>query len=210
MTLVNFALVVLGENFPVTTLDLRDFEFRHRKLRETLRLPLIMQAESDSVRLQVLAERFEIAVTRPDRVDVQVEGVTAMVEGLFEYVGPKAISAIGHNAVFRLDGSAPNANAYLNSLVDMPAVEGVLLSTIPVVTQQHFFFRRGHETQARVSLGLTETGEVAFDFNFHYDLKSSESNTTARSAIGRMAESLQAAEEMVGSFEMLFQRVRVA
>ena len=74
MTLVNFALVVLGENFPVTTLDLRDFEFRHRKLRETLRLPLIMQAESDSVRLQVLAERFEIAVTRPDRVEVIATG----------------------------------------------------------------------------------------------------------------------------------------
>jgi hypothetical protein len=193
-------VVLLGENFPVSSLRLEDFEFRHRVLRETLRLPVALRAETSdgSVVMQVLPDRFEVAVVRPDRLDLQIEGLLHLVEVFQEYVGRRTIRSVGHNAATILTGTAEQRSDLLAGLVHMDKINAFLNSSVAVSGDLGLKFKCGRETAARLQVRMAENDDVALDVNFHFDLD--QEGLTALAAAQLLPESLVHAEALFDSF----------
>lgn len=171
MALVNFSVVLVGENFPVQTIKTTDFQYRHRALNETLRLPVAMQAENNLVAMQVLPDRFEVRVKAPDDIAKQAEGVAEMVSTFLEYVGRRTVTAVGHNAQWVLPGGADSKKALAARFSNLSSIE-TLIGVPPTDVDLTFGFRLGAETKARASLNTSADGDALLDFNFHFDISS--------------------------------------
>lgn len=192
MPLINFSVVLVGENFPVQTIKTTDFVYRHRPLSETLRLPVALQAENGLVSLQVLPDRFEVRVKSPDDLAVQCEGVTAMVKTFLEYVGRRTVTAVGHNAQWAIAGTSEAKQALAARFANMTEIASILGAT-PEGVDLMVDFHRGSETKARLSIGTASDGDTLLDFNFHYDISG---HTEIDQALDRLHESLGFAESI--------------
>ncbi|GAB3603245.1 hypothetical protein [Microbacterium aureliae] len=171
MALVNFSVVLVGENFPVQTIKTTDFQYRHRALNETLRLPVAMQAENNLVAMQALPDRFEVRVKTPDDLARQAEGVSEMVGTFLEYVGRRTVTAVGHNAQWAIPGGAESKKALASHFSNLASIEA-LVGVAPTDVDLAFGFRLGAETKARASLNTSADGDALLDFNFHFDISS--------------------------------------
>lgn len=171
MALINFSVVLVGENFPVQTIKTTDFQYRHRALNETLRLPVALQAENNLVAMQVLPDRFEVRVKTPDDVVKQAEGVSEMVNTFLEYVGRRTVTAVGHNAQWVLPGGPDFKKALAARFSNLANIE-TLIGVAPTDVDLSFGFRVGAETKARASLNTSADGDAVLDFNFHFDISS--------------------------------------
>ena len=169
MALINFSVVLVGENFPVQTIKTADFQYRHRALNETLRLPVAMQAENNLVAMQVLPDRFDVRIKTPDDLAKQAEGVSTMVETFLEYVGKRTVTAVGHNAQWVLPGGPASKKALASKFANLASIES-LTGVAPTDVDLAFGFRLGSETKARASLNTSAEGDAVLDFNFHFDI----------------------------------------
>jgi len=173
MALVNFSVVLVGENFPVQTIKTADFQYRHRALNETLRLPVAMQAENNLVLMQVLPDRFDVRIKSPDDLAKQAEGITEMVATFLEYVGKRTVTAVGHNAQWILPGGPDAKKALASRFANLNSIES-LTGVPPTDVDLSFGFKVGEETKARASLNTSAEGDAVLDFNFHFDISAPE------------------------------------
>lgn len=201
---VHFNLVLTGENFPVQSFKAEEFEFNHRTLRETLRVPIVMQAENRGVQLQVLPDRIQATVTDVRDIDSNATNLTLMLEPVFDYVGAKSIEAVGHNAQFFLDPSISKdsvADALLNQ-----GIVNTILAREPANADIQIYVPVLNG--AILKMGLlthTEVAPVVLDFNVHFELK----GTSAKTAIGHLRESLRIMSEMATRAQTALQRQEV-
>lgn len=186
MALGNFSVVLVGENFPVQTIKTTDFQYRHRALNETLRLPVALQAENNLVAMQVLPDRFDVRVKTPNEVVKQAEAVAHMVDTFLEYVGKRTVTAVGHNAQWILSGGSDTKKALATRFANLPNIES-LIGVAPVDVDLAFGFRLGAETRARASINTSGEGDAILDFNFHFDISNPEQ---LRLAMGQLPVSL--------------------
>ncbi|GAA3013646.1 hypothetical protein [Microbacterium aurantiacum] len=178
MALMNFSVVLVGENFPVQTIKIADFQYRHRALSETLRLPVALQAENNLVAMQVIPDRFEVRVKTADDLAVQTDGVSAMVDTFLEYVGKRTVTAVGHNAQWVLPGGPGSKKALASRFASLPNIEAII-GVPPSDVDLSFGFKLGQETRARASMTTSSEGEALLDFNFHFDISGPAAITTA-------------------------------
>lgn len=190
MALVNFSVVLVGENFPVQTIKTTDFQYRHRGLNETLRLPVAIQAENNLVAMQILPDRFEVQVKTPEDLTKQAEGVAEMVTTFFEYVGRRTVTAVGHNAQWVLAGNSKSKTALASQFANLSSIE-TLLGVAPTGVDLAFEFRLGAETKARASLNTSVDGDAILDFNFHFDISSPDQIVTAMTELPRSLEHIR-------------------
>lgn len=193
MSLATFAVVIVGESFPVQSIKIQDFTFRHRGLTETMRLPIALQAENAFVAMQILPERFEVTVKSADHVPEQIEGVTDMVHTLLEYVGKRSISAMGHNAQWRIAGSE-TSKSQLRARLSREDVLQELVGAPPSSTDVTTFFNRGSSSQARAIFQTSAPGDAMIDFNFNYDLTTRL--TTVDTALNALSDSIALVAEI--------------
>lgn len=119
MGIQNFNMVLVGSNIPLSTIDLDDFAYRNRPLDAAFRIPVALQAEARGVSLTILAERFQVAVTEPNEIVDDERGLVQLAEAFFGYVGPRSHTAIGHNALFTIDGTSGRKDEIRRALIDM-------------------------------------------------------------------------------------------
>lgn len=122
----NVALVLVGQSFPIQQIRASDFEFNHRKLTERVRLPMVVQMNDRGVTIQALPDRFEVVVA--DSVDfaADIPRAAETASKIFDYVGPKSITAIGHNAQVKLpDTNGRKLDAY-SELLSLASAERLL------------------------------------------------------------------------------------
>ncbi|QCB97104.1 hypothetical protein E5206_09325 [Arthrobacter sp. PAMC25564] len=168
MSLNNFSIVFAGENFPISSIKTTDFVFRHRELVETVRLPVLLQAAAGGASIDVLHDRFVAAVTSPDKVEVQTEGLQDLARTFLEYVGKRTIRATGHNLQFSLDGVDAPKQKIADHFLRRTAVQDALGSPVFGADLQFLFDGDNH---SRVRVGLvTEGVDVpTIDFNFNFE-----------------------------------------
>ncbi len=200
MPINSMNIVLTGENFPVSSLKVEDFTFRHRPLRETLRLPVALRAEASDGRaiMQVLPDRFEVSVTQVERADVQAEGLVELVRVFQEYAGRRTIIAVGHNVTTALSSTQDLRPEILAGLVRVDELSAYLGSTAPISGDVMVKFRRGRETAARLQIRGAEADDVYLDLNFHYDLQ--EQGLSPLEAARLLPESLAHASQLFDSF----------
>lgn len=193
MTLESFSVVLIGDSFPVQSIKTEDFVFRHRPLKETMRLPVAIQAGNAFVSMQVLPERFEVTVLSADHVTEQVQGVTSMLGVFLDYVGKRTITALGHNFSWKIPNSEPVRHALARKLVDSAALEEVLglpTSGVDIAAR----FSSGTATYGQVNFATMNEGDAYVNFNFHYDLTTPSADVHA--AIAELSISLQTSAEI--------------
>ncbi|MGW4844896.1 hypothetical protein [Nocardia brasiliensis] len=206
MSLASFSIVLVGDNFPVPNINVSDFEFNHRLLKETLRLPMVVQAQARGVSIQVLPERFEATVTAPVSPQEGAERLIEMTNGIFDYVGPKSIKAVGHNAQYLVEGTEGRKQEISLSLLDRDLSQGAL--GVPLIdTDVHLYFKAQSGSKGRMAF-LTETDNpmTALDFNINFDIGGSGS---AREAVSAFPESLREIEEIAQRVEAVLSAERV-
>lgn len=206
MALFAFNLVLTGESFPVASVDLRDFQFRHRAFRELVRLPVALQAEAiGGVRLQLFNDRFEVSVTEPDDVPIQIEGLIGLAETFQDYVGRRTIRQVGHNFTWLLNDTADRRERVFSSFVQRDALNAVIAPDgDELVGDVNLTFRRGRASRAALHIGMSQPADIALDFNFHYEL--SELDIAALEAASQMRESYDLASQIASGFEGLVAR----
>lgn len=198
MALENFNIVLIGDNFPIATINLADFEFNHRKLTEKLRVPVLLQAEARSLNLQILPDRFEATVVDSRNPVEDAKHLVKTVEPMFEYSGPKSVRAVGHNAQFVVAGTAGRKRQALSQLVNFDK-STTLVGTHADAGDLHLYFRVGNETRSRVAvLSETPNESVVLDFNINYD---TTSGLSARSAVEDIVNSITTILAIAGRLE---------
>ena len=207
MPIRSFSIVLVGENFPVASIRTEHFQFRHRALRETVRLPVALQAERDGVSLQVIPMRFEAAVTVVDNVAIQTTGLVDMTKTFFDYVGRRTITAVGHNVVWQLEDDDERARRELfDALLVRQTVDQVLASVGPVSADLSFRFRRGDESAAIMLVKMSEPDKLTLQLNFNFDISDEMS---AEAAVERLAQSVGHATALAADVAALVARHEV-
>lgn len=202
---VNFNVVLTGENFPVHSIVVSDFEFNHRGLRETVRFPMGLNAETRGASLQVLPDRLQASVSEVRDITTDADNLVRMVQPIFEYIGPKSFVAVGHNAQFLLNPAIPKS-AVANSILNQSSVAQIL-GTDTELADINIYQRMSNGALLRASL-LTQTpvDQVAVEFNVHFDAKS----LNARDAVNDLGKSLARMVEIAVRTESSLQDQKVA
>ncbi len=201
----NFNLVLTGENFSVQSVAVGDFEFNHRKLRETLRFPMGLNAETRGANLQILPDRIQAVVTEVRDVTDDADNLVTMIEPIFDYIGPKSFTAIGHNAQFVLDASIPKS-AVTDLMLNGGAVSAIIDGHAEA-TDVNVYHHIPSGALLRTSL-LTGTpiDRIAIEFNAHFDV----SGANARDAVASLRDSLAIMVDIATRAESSLQRQKVA
>jgi hypothetical protein len=193
VTLASFSVVLLGDSFPVQSIKTEDFVYRHRALKETMRVPVAIQAENAFVSMQILPERFEITVRSADHLPEQIEGVKSLLDVFLEYVGKRTISALGHNVSWEITGSEPVRHHFARQLTASAAMEDLLgrpATGIDIAAR----FDSGIATTSQANIATMNGGDAFINFNFHYDLTAP--GLDVRAAIDEMESCLQTSTEI--------------
>lgn len=201
----NFNLVLTGDTIPVQSVAVSDFEFNHRSLRETLRFPMGLSAETQGASLQVLPDRIQASVTEVRDVARDADNLVKMVEPIFDYIGPKSFVAVGHNAQFLLSQSIPKravADLTLNSSTVAGIVDGHVEAT-----DIHLYRHIPNGALLRTSL-LTQTtiDQIAVEFNAHFDV----AGLNAREIVADLGNSLAIMVEIATRAESSLQQQKVS
>lgn len=204
MTLVGVGVVLLGDSFPVQSIRTSEFQFSHRPLRENLRLPVAVQADNDFVVMQILPERFEVNLKRPDRLGSQLPGLEGMVDTFLEYVGRRTVRAVGHNISWSMDDTAHRKSAITKRFTRTDFVASMLGSE-PLDPDLSFGFKHRDVSEARLEIATSADGDAGINFNFHFDA----TRHTVVDAVSRLNDSITKAVEIAEAIEASIAEVTI-
>jgi hypothetical protein len=200
------SIVITGENFPVESVDLGDFSFLGRPIRETVRLPMVVVAQAGEFRIQVLPDRFDVTVASfasvEDKPPVLLANAERFVE---EYVGRRSVTAIGHNFQSGFATSAIRKEEVLARLAHPDPLRQLFGGGEGILGDFVFQTRRGEEDRLRLSVVTTTSpdDQVVLDFNFHFDVRRA-GGRPPREALEAFPESLRIASQIDETFPTLF------
>lgn len=205
--IVNFNTVMVGENFPVQTVQVSDFEFRGRKFQEQMRVGPALQAGSRGVTMLALPDRFQVNVLEPDDLDIQAVGVRQVARTFQEYLGRRSVTHVGHNAQVCFPPEA--YPAAIEALTNRAPIRDILgLQGDPAVLLV-YAAEIGAGVQLKLQLAeQAVTGKLQLDFNFDYDLTSGD--LSLDDALDGLRASLQRVEEVHQDFQSKIIGGRVA
>ena len=108
-----------------------------------------------------------------------------MAETFLEYVGPRALTATGHNVQFTIEGTAERKDEVQQALVDMGRVQQLVGHEL-IGAEASIFLRLDQQSTTRMTFATMGVGDVAVDVNVHYE----RSDLGAIEAINRFPENL--------------------
>ena len=193
-------LVLVGDNFPTSSLSARDFTFRNRGFVEKLRVGPLFQASSRNVEIQAFPERFQVAVDAPDDLDILCQGIAEVVDTFLEFVGRRTVRAVGHNAQVKIDPWL--YESAVNALVRKDAAARILGVETGPSANVSLRSKVGNEDQLALTIGAETTPGAeggVIDFNFNFNIRDSDNPDSLSLAIAHLRESLDHAERIVAA-----------
>lgn len=169
MPLNNFNVVLVGDNFPVSSIRISDFLYRHRPLKEIMRVPVMVQAENELFWMQVLPDRFEATVKNPDQLDIQTEGVLGIITTFLEYAGRRTVTAVGHNARWVIPDSFELRDQISRSILNSGTLSEVL-GTDEFSSNVTLVFKADNGSKGQMTVATTAESDVTLEFNFNFDI----------------------------------------
>lgn len=181
----NFNIVLTGENLPVQAIAVSDFKFNGRALRETVRFPMGLNAETQGASLQVLPDRIQIVVTEVTNIAADASHLQEMIAPVFDYIGPKSFKGVGHNAQFVLEPIIPK-NAVTTTILNISEVANILSGNVEDSNISVFRHIPNGAMLRTTFLTQTPIDRIVMEFNAHFEV----SGSSARDAISCLEESL--------------------
>jgi hypothetical protein len=196
MGMQNFNIVLVGSSIPIPSIELDDFRFRDRPLQAVLRMPVALEAEALGGKLTILPERFQAAVTEPLDTAADARNLVEMTRAFLEYVGPRSLTATGHNAQFTIDGTAERKDEVRRALIDMDRARELVGHDL-VGADASVFFRLDQESVARMTfMTMGDTDDVGVDVNVNY----ARADLNASDAVARFPQNLAAIATIADNF----------
>lgn len=192
--IANFNVVLVGENFPVQTVQVRDFTYRGRQLQEQLRMGPALQAGTRGVTVTILPDRFQVAVTDPDDIAIQAAGVRELVAVFRDYIGRRSATHLGHNAQVTF------ASDYYETVIGALVLRDQAAGFIAVASEEiqdaavNFATRIAPGIARKVAIGKAEDGRLVLDCNVDYDF--SVTDLTIDVATSELLDSLRFVEQI--------------
>ncbi|WP_156738108.1 hypothetical protein [Mycobacterium scrofulaceum] len=181
----NVNIVLTGENLPVQAIAVSDFKFNGRPLRETVRFPMGLNAETQGASLQILPDRIQILVTEVTNIAADATHLQEMIAPIFDYIGPKSFKGVGHNAQFVLDPLIPKS-AVAKSILNVSEIANILSGDVEE-SNISVFRHIPNGAMLRTTFSTqTPVDRIVMEFNAHFDV----SGSSARDAISCLKESL--------------------
>lgn len=196
------SVAVVGSGLPVEPINVGDFEENLGKLATVVNAPsMVVQAQGNQYTLLFLPNRASVQVDAPFPEGSEVKLLDAMRFYFKEYAGPRSVTGLGHNFQGELDCGDATGRQVLDSLLNAEKLSPVLMAE-PGAGSITALFVRGAETRGQLVLTVRDDEAHAMDwaFNFHFDLRQSDS-LSAFEALDRFAESRALAEESVTSMQ---------
>jgi len=195
MALVGFNIVLVGENFPIQRINAEDFQFNSQPLRQTLRVPIALNAEIPGVNLQVLPNRLQASITtvRPRAITAFAGHLADMVTSFLDLVGTRTLTAVGHNAQFTLGEPGDRARIY-SELLSVDTASSILGRPLQAADVNYYVTYEGGSILRVAFLSQSDQDAIVMDFNINFDLIGG--NINARSAVEKLDSSLKAMQEI--------------
>jgi hypothetical protein len=198
--LETFNITVIGASFPVQRVDLADFDFGGLQPTVQMRLQQIVQAGAGEYVLQILPNRFQVAVFAAPATDARLE-VLRNIASTFvaEYTVKNGVTAIGHNFVgsfVSVLGSAADFMRHIAWQRDFAAAIGVTLDPGLSLTTTYNVTDEESLT-LRVEPWLRDSARVYYDINFNWGQADKPLQMPVRDIIERIGGSLKYADELI-------------
>jgi hypothetical protein len=169
--LENFAVVLVGTNFSVQRLQLEDFDFGGVEPEVQFRVPQALQATAGEYVVQILPDRFQIAVKAsqptPARIEILKQVTLAFVE---EYTTKHGVAAVGHNFSGDIGpalGSAADFMKYIAWRDDFATAIGATAD--PVLSLTTTITVGDEETRTvRLEPFIQDNTRLFYDLNFNW------------------------------------------
>jgi hypothetical protein len=197
LSLDSASLVLAGDAFPVASVDPSDLSFGSVPLKQNTAIPSMMAvvAEGPDVVLQVLPNRIEINVKRVTNLESHVKNVAGLVDQLFDFVGPRTIKAVGHNAQKVFSGIGHEKLKVIEPLLNISTCAEAIGGT-PLAADLQLYFSMADDALGRVSFLTGQEEKLGLDFNAHYEVGKDRS---ASDAVAHFKESLDRFAGIVNS-----------
>jgi hypothetical protein len=204
--LETFNIVLVGSNFPVDKVQLEDFDFDGLETQVQFRLPRILQASAGEYALQILPDRFQIAVIgptpSPDRIALLKRAALTFAD---EYTAKRAISAVGHNFVGAFSSSLGSANDFMKHLAWRDDFAKVIAGTSdPILSLTTTIPITDEESRTlRLEPRIRDETHVYYDLNFNWGTADKPLKSAVRDVVDRYSDSVKVGTELIGRLASL-------
>jgi hypothetical protein len=198
--LETFNITLLGASFPVQRVDLNDFDFGGLQPTAQIRLQQILQASIGEYTLQILPDRFQVAVLAAAPTRNRLEMLRNVVMTFVaEYTVKNGITAIGHNFVGNFASSLGSATDFMRHVAwhqDFAAAIGT--ASDPSLSLTTTYNIDDEETRTlRVEPLLRDNARVYYDINFNWGRTDKPLQLPVREIVERVDDSLKYADELI-------------
>lgn len=196
----SFNIVLLGENFPVSSIDLNDFDLLGRPVRELVRLPVVLEAQAGEFRINVLPDRFEIGAKEVNPTGDKQKATSDGAKTFLEYAGRRTITAVGHNLTTEVPIGG-NESALLGSFVGYDTLAAFLGTDDSPEADLTVNFKTGTDSSGKLTIRTRGRDQsILLDFNFHYGFGKSGLTISVEDAIDQLPQSLEKARTLADAF----------
>jgi hypothetical protein len=151
--LITFNIVFVGTGFPVEQVQVTSFDFHGHRPKIELHAAPVFQASVDEYSLQVLAERFQVTANSSKATEHRIKALVAVARTFAdEYVGKRAIYAVGHNFQGSFESAMGDASAFMQHLAFPEDFKAALSSQEEPVLSLRTKFRMADETASLIRL----------------------------------------------------------
>lgn len=113
----NVGVVIVGSGFPVAQVDLDVLFPGGKKPESEIKMPQIIQAQTEDYQLVATADRFQLFTTKITSHEESFATLrSAALAFLREYVTARAVSAVGFNFIGRIETNHPTATELLQHI----------------------------------------------------------------------------------------------
>lgn len=197
MSFDNLNIVLMGSNFPIDTIRATDFAFPNAVV-DMPRLPMVAIVQAAPFILQVLPVRFQVSATTGDNLEdtgaILVRNALIFCE---EYIGPRAVTAVGHNMQSHILVSRLSRTEIHQRLFNVDTVRALVDDEHDLLADAVLQFKRGSADYVRLSVITTGAppDRVVVDFNFNFDMGGDRA-LPLREVIQLFPESLTIAQDL--------------
>jgi hypothetical protein len=166
--------------------------------------PFVVNAETRGASLQILPNRLQAAVTEVRDLKADAQHLVDMVQPVFDYVGVKSLTAVGHNAQYTL-GAVGDRHRIYGNILNVSAISKFLGEAETMTAADvHLYSYSADRPSLRVIVqSSTDADSMFMDFNVNFDLAAGHD---AREAIERLPESLDRIRDVAERADSSFLR----
>lgn len=193
---LNFNVVFVGDNFPVSQVKPDDIDYGEHEPIEQIRLPILLQVQAGPLQVLWTQNRIQVGVSDTEISEDLVELIKTAATSVDEVIGRRATNSMGLNFSFLLDPNELSPEQVCARVWPNDALIGTELSFLRSFDlQRNFSYPDATWGRLRLTTSDQPLG-IVIDLNYHYDFSRNPAVSRPRNAIRRFDAAAKHAEAL--------------